>query len=61
MQDVKAFIKHFIRQLLKNVNVSLKSTSPLHVKIGEMDVLSMIMEFYKLLSLFETNEASLIA
>lgn len=61
MQDVKAFIKHSIREFLKNMNVSLKSMSPLHVKIAEIDRISMIMDFYKLRSLFKTSEASSIA
>lgn len=61
MQDVKTFIKHSIREFLKNMNVSLKSMSPLHVKTGEIDRISMIMDFYKLCSLFETSEASSIA
>lgn len=43
------------------MNVSLKSMSPLHVKIAEIDRISMIMDFYKLRSLFKTSEASSIA
>jgi len=43
------------------MNVSLKSMSPLHVKIAEIDRISMIMDFYKLRSLCETSEASSIA
>lgn len=42
------------RQFLKNVNISLKAMSPLHVQTGEMGTITMHMDIYK----FETIEAS---
>lgn len=39
------------KQLLKNVNINLKATSPLYVKIGEMGTIMMHMDIHKFMRL----------